>query len=842
MFSAVEWVLSALEAHGCATRRSGRGWMARCPAHDDANASLSIGVGDDDRVLLHCFAGCSVEAIVAALGLTMADLMPAADILERGGHKSNGNSAKPPRPNGQGFATASEAVAALERRHGRRSALWTYHDADGKPVGAIVRWDTPDGKTIRPVSRMGDRWTIGAMSEPRPLYRLPGVLTVPLDAPIVVCEGEKATDAALRCGLVATTSAGGAQAAAKSDWSPLQGRGVVVLPDNDDAGERYAADVARLSYAAGAASVRILRLVERCPALPVGGDLADVLESADACGAAISDGADPEDFGRLLLDWAAAIDAEPNPADGEALEAIDWQPYPVEALPEAIRRYVKEEAAALGCEAAMVALPLVAALGAAIGTTRRVIVKPGWRPYPILWTALVAESGQLKSPALRAALQWTRRRDDEAVEAAAEAQKAFDADMAVYEAALTAWKRKGEGLPPVKPAPVPVPRYCVNDTTIEALAPILRDNPRGVLLCRDELAGWFGAFDRYANAKGGDVATWLSAYNAESLRVDRKTSGTIHVARAAVAIVGGIQPRVLSRALGEANRENGLAARFLFIAPPPRPKRFTKAAASAAAIEAVAAVFSRLFCLEHTCDDGGRQQPVDVALSPEAEAAFAEFYNRHGAELATLTGDLAAAFSKLEELPARLALILHHVRLAAGEFVEADMIDADTMRAAIVLTEWHKRETRRVYALLDTDPADQEQRELLDWIRSHGGETTVRQLTGCGPRRWRGRTEEAEAALSALATAGRGRWEMDAACHSGGRPKRVFRLEIGGAWKRNPKKRGDFEGFVSVSTVATSRKRPEAEDSGNIMPPDGRGIEGGTEDVNRLLLQLAEER
>ncbi len=57
-------------------RRNGSGWMARCPAHEDAKASLSIGAGDDGRVLLKCFAGCTTEAIVAAIGLTMADLFP----------------------------------------------------------------------------------------------------------------------------------------------------------------------------------------------------------------------------------------------------------------------------------------------------------------------------------------------------------------------------------------------------------------------------------------------------------------------------------------------------------------------------------------------------------------------------------------------------------------------------------------------------------------------------------------------------------------------------------------------------------------------------------------------
>ena len=58
---------------------AGDGWLARCPAHDDDRASLSIGMGQDDRALLHCHAGCSIDAVLGAAGLTYADLQPAAE-------------------------------------------------------------------------------------------------------------------------------------------------------------------------------------------------------------------------------------------------------------------------------------------------------------------------------------------------------------------------------------------------------------------------------------------------------------------------------------------------------------------------------------------------------------------------------------------------------------------------------------------------------------------------------------------------------------------------------------------------------------------------------------------
>lgn len=55
----------------------GRGkWLARCPAHDDRDPSLSVGQADDGRVLIHCFAGCTPEDITAAVGIELWDLAP----------------------------------------------------------------------------------------------------------------------------------------------------------------------------------------------------------------------------------------------------------------------------------------------------------------------------------------------------------------------------------------------------------------------------------------------------------------------------------------------------------------------------------------------------------------------------------------------------------------------------------------------------------------------------------------------------------------------------------------------------------------------------------------------
>jgi len=214
------------------------------------------------------------------------------------------------------FDSLGAALFALTKRYGRYSKSWDYLDASGQLVGVVVRWersdttrDSKDGKTIRPVSRTADgRWRIGAMPEPRPLYRLPEILAAPEDAFVFVVEGEKCADVIVLLGLHATTSAGGANAADKTDWNPLRGKHVVIIPDNDSAGERYADEVSRLCREVGVASIRVLRLADYATGLPVGGDIADVIESSDWHGLPLGDAAEIGDFAKWLLDAAKKIE------------------------------------------------------------------------------------------------------------------------------------------------------------------------------------------------------------------------------------------------------------------------------------------------------------------------------------------------------------------------------------------------------------------------------------------------------------------------------------------------------------------------------------------------------
>jgi hypothetical protein len=736
-------------------KRAGNGWSARCPAHDDRRASLSVSEGDGGTALVKCHAGCDTSAILAAIGMMLADLFPA-----KSGPSLNGK----PRPSGKSFPTAKDAVADLERRHGKRSALWTYHNAQGEPVGVVVRWNKPGGKDIRPVASNADGWRIGAMPEPRPMYGLPDLAAA---RRVVVCEGEKAVDAVRSLGFVATTSAGGSQAAPKTEWRSLAGKEVWIIPDNDPPGRKYADTVAGILVKLTPSPV--VRVVE-LPDLPEGGDIVDWIDRH-------GDAAEPDGMRAEIEALAQAVEAWRS---GDA-DDLAYRPFPVDALPEPIRGFVDAGARAIGCDPSYLALPLLTSMAAAIGNTRRLELKRGWAAPPILWGAIVGESGTAKSPAFRLVMRPVRERQRKALERHAEEMKQYEADLARWEKDMAAWKRDKDVAsdPPEKPDPPQAERFIVSDTTVEALVPILLANPRGILLARDELAGWIGSFDRYAGKgkAGADSANWLSMFNAESIIVDRKTGvpRTIHVPQAAVCVCGGIQPAILQRALGIEHRESGLAARLLLTCPPRKAKRWTEADIDPSAEAEMARLFDRLYELQPTTADDGEPWPVLVRLSADAKTAWKAYYNAHAVEQVDLVGDMAAAWSKLEEYAARLALVIHFVRLAAGDanLRKPEVVDGASMSAGITLAKWFKHEARRIYAMLDESDAERDQRRLVDWIGRKGGAVTAREVQqGC---RWLKEPGAAEAALEELAKAGRGTWEQSPAGQRG-QPTRRFKL------------------------------------------------------------------
>ena len=265
-------------------------------------------------------------------------------------------------------------------------------------------------------------------------------------------------------------------------------------------------------------------------------------------------------------------------------------------------------------------------------------MKRSWTEPAIIWGAIIARSGTLKSPALAEATRSLRRTEADAIDA--ERQRRDE-----YKAALQQWQDASRGERGDRPAePEPAPRLIVSDVTVEALALRLSHSPGGLLLFRDELAGWIRGFDQYKGGKGADAQAWLEMHRAGNIIVDRRSGDTLSVRRAAVSIIGTVQPEVLRDALRGDNIANGLAARLLFVMPPERPKRWSDADVAAGDRIEFGGLLEELrdlaFAPNSTQYD---PRPVDLLLSPEAHEAFIGFYNMHARREADAPTDALAA-------------------------------------------------------------------------------------------------------------------------------------------------------------------------------------------------------
>lgn len=486
-----------------------------------------------------------------------------------------------------------------------------------------------------------------------------------------------------------------------------------------------------------------------------------------------------------------------------------FEPFPLEALPQPVRGFVQAGAKAIGCDPSFLAVPMMVVCAAAIGNARRVRLKHSWSEPAILWAALVAFSGDHKSPALETALKAIRERQKRAIKAYEAEFTKWENESAQYEKDFAAWKRsKGTGDPPERPAEPIAWRILVDDTTIEALAGLLKRQPRGLFLACDELAGWLGGFERYkSKGAGSDCAKWLEVHGGRMLLIDRKTGQpkTLCIPNASVSVIGGIQPEILKRCLTVEHRANGLSARLLVTMPPRRAKRWNDATIHPDAEKAIGDMIDRLLSLEMITDpedDDPRPQLID--LDADAKAIFVKFYNEHAEEQSAMTGELCAAWSKLEAYAPRLALIYHLIRWANGE-IPSDheaLIDAESMSAGITLVRWFAHEARRVHGMLNETRKQGQQRELIDWIRRRGGRVSVREL-----QRWqwkyRGSADQARTDLDALGKLGAGRWETS---DTGGHPLEEFVLYDQGH-RQKPNFPPENSPCVNVDAVNVSKLR-----------------------------------
>lgn len=257
-----------------------------------------------------------------------------------------------------------------------------------------------------------------------------------------------------------------------------------------------------------------------------------------------------------------------------------------ELLPKVFRPWVGDIAHRLQCPPEFAAVGAMIGLAAVVG--RRSVIRPkrndNWTVIPNLWGGLCARPSALKTPALDQALQPLRMLeagahehfDGEAAAHRREKEIAEIKKAATKERIKAALKKNIDAtslydeLADEPLAPI-LRRFITHDPTVEKLGELMRENPRGILLFRDELVGFLRSLER--EGRESDRAFFLEAWNGSNpFTSDRIGRGTIRIEATCVSMLGTIQPGVLTEYIADALRggagDDGLVQRFQLLVFP----------------------------------------------------------------------------------------------------------------------------------------------------------------------------------------------------------------------------------------------------------------------------------
>jgi hypothetical protein len=380
--------------------------------------------------------------------------------------------------------------------------IWGLNSGEYMRRGPGRDWVTLDEKRFTAWPSTKERKKFDAAR--RVLYQLSELIEgIAAQRMICIPEGERDVDNLRDLGFVATTNAMGAGKWESYYNETLRGADVVIISDNDKSGREHAQLVAASLYLI-AKRVRLLDLAQAWPECPEKGDISDWIAAggtADQLKALTEE----------LPDWEPREGAPSVTNTGRGWREpkdlptglLPVDPFDLDFMPDALKTWIDDVANRLQCPPDYVAVTAIVALGSVIG--RRVGIKPqlktDWVEVPNIWGGFIGRPGMLKSPAMQEALKPLHRLEAEAEKENEVAREAYAAGMSAYkvrqqvkialekEALKKAKSREVDvdfdlGEEPKEPVAL---RYRTNDSSYEALGELLRDNPAGVLIERDEL-------------------------------------------------------------------------------------------------------------------------------------------------------------------------------------------------------------------------------------------------------------------------------------------------------------------------------------------------------------------
>lgn len=400
--------------------------------------------------------------------------------------------------------------------------------------------------------------------------------------------------------------------------------------------------------------------------------------------------------------------------------------FPAELLGEVWGEWCVEHARARSLPADYVAASLLAVAASLIGNSRWARISPEWTEPAALWVALVGGPSSGKSPALDPVLKIVKEIEADEMEAARllvqereeEIQRARASNEA-WQAALRTAAKNGDNAPErplsaMEPEALSLPRLVVGDATVERLAAILRDCPKGILINRDEIAGWIESFGRYSGASGAERAFFLEAFGGRSFRVDRQSRPEpIIIDRLSLSIVGGIQPERLGAISGGA--DDGFPARFLFCWP--EPVLGFRVASVAVDSSKQRSALQRLADLRLVTDEAGKTFPAYVALSAVAVRHLEDFGTEMKSAANNSVGPIAGALGKAIVHAVRIALVLEYLAWSERGGAEPAEISEKAMLAGMALVnDYFVPQAKRVFREASVPPDELAIMAVAKWL------------------------------------------------------------------------------------------------------------------------------
>ena len=385
--------------------------------------------------------------------------------------------------------------------------------------------------------------------------------------------------------------------------------------------------------------------------------------------------------------------------------------------------WIVQTAEAAACPPDFTAAPLLSTASVLVGHARWAQATPGWAEPPHLWIGSIGDSGDGKSPGadtlMRDVLPEIERR---MLADFPDQLRGWRAAIELQRAQEETWKaevraaEKAKRAPPLPPiassTPEPqAPRLRQNDVTVEKVAELLGSAaPKGLLIVRDELAGWIASMTAYNDA---GRAFWVEAYGGRPFRIERKKHpDPIIVPRLAVAVYGGTQPEKIAALSRDV--DDGLLARFLWAWPDPIPFRLAEVPTRTAwAIEAL----DRLRLLNLL--PGSPSQPVMVPLAADAVPLLAAFGREMQEQQAASVGLLRSAYGKARGHALRLSLVLEMLWWCAADDMRRPpaVISAQAFAASVRLVrEYFITMAERTYGDAAATQTDRGAATLGRWI------------------------------------------------------------------------------------------------------------------------------